>query len=91
MQYVISLAVGIMVGVIYALLHVKSPAPPIVALVGLLGMVIGEAGTSFVSKHFENTSKAPQAMEKQASPVAKPPLARVAAVKQSEETGPSTL
>ncbi|MCU9955246.1 XapX domain-containing protein [Burkholderia sp. BKH01] len=27
---------------LYALLHVRSPAPPLVALVGLLGMVIGE-------------------------------------------------
>ena len=29
-------------GVLYGLLRVKSPAPPIVALLGLLGMVIGE-------------------------------------------------
>ncbi|HDR9486282.1 TPA: DUF1427 family protein [Burkholderia aenigmatica] len=41
-DYVISLAVGLGVGVLYALLHVRSPAPPLVALVGLLGMVIGE-------------------------------------------------
>jgi len=41
-SYLISLAVGILVGVIYAGLKVKSPAPPLVALVGLLGMVIGE-------------------------------------------------
>ena len=38
----ISFAVGLMVGVAYALLRVKSPAPPLVALVGLLGMVWGE-------------------------------------------------
>ena len=38
----ISFAVGLMVGVAYALLRVKSPAPPIVALAGLLGMVWGE-------------------------------------------------
>ena len=31
-------------GLLYASIRVKSPAPPIVALVGLLGMVIGEAG-----------------------------------------------
>jgi XapX domain-containing protein len=36
----VSLAVGL--GVLYGLLRVKSPAPPIVALLGLLGMVIGE-------------------------------------------------
>ncbi len=29
-------------GVIYALLGVRSPAPPIVALVGLLGILVGE-------------------------------------------------
>ena len=40
--YVLSLAVGLLVGVLYYLLNVKSPAPPFVALVGLLGMVIGE-------------------------------------------------
>jgi XapX domain-containing protein len=38
----ISFAVGLGVGVLYGLIRVKSPAPPIVALVGLLGMVIGE-------------------------------------------------
>ncbi|AOE88344.1 XapX domain-containing protein [Ralstonia nicotianae] len=40
--YLISLSVGILVGIIYALLHVRSPAPPTVALIGLLGMLIGE-------------------------------------------------
>jgi XapX domain-containing protein len=40
--YLISIAVGMLVGIIYALLHVRSPAPPAIALVGLLGMLIGE-------------------------------------------------
>ncbi len=40
--YVIALAVGVLVGLIYGLLNVRSPAPPVVALVGLLGMLIGE-------------------------------------------------
>ncbi len=35
----ISFAVGLMVGAVYALLRVRSPAPPLVALAGLLGMV----------------------------------------------------
>ncbi|MDJ0388742.1 DUF1427 family protein [Roseomonas sp. E05] len=39
--YVLSLAAGLLVGVIYALLNVRSPAPP-VALVGLLGILLGE-------------------------------------------------
>jgi XapX domain-containing protein len=40
--YLISLAVGVLVGIIYGLLDVRSPAPPVVALIGLLGMLIGE-------------------------------------------------
>jgi XapX domain-containing protein len=38
----ISFAVGLGVGAIYGLIRVKSPAPPIIALLGLLGMVFGE-------------------------------------------------
>jgi len=37
-----SFAVGVGVGALYGLIRVKSPAPPIVALLGLLGMVLGE-------------------------------------------------
>jgi XapX domain-containing protein len=40
--YLISLGVGVLVGGLYGLLHVSSPAPPFIALVGLLGMLIGE-------------------------------------------------
>jgi len=40
--YVISLAVGLLVGIIYSVLQVRSPAPPAIALIGLLGMLIGE-------------------------------------------------
>ncbi len=40
--YLISFGAGILVGVIYGLLNVRSPAPPIVALIGLLGILIGE-------------------------------------------------
>jgi XapX domain-containing protein len=38
----LSFVVGLGVGVFYGLIRVKSPAPPIVALLGLLGMVFGE-------------------------------------------------
>lgn len=40
--YLLSLAVGLLVGVIYGLLNVRSPAPPVIALVGLLGILVGE-------------------------------------------------
>ncbi|MDR7009989.1 DUF1427 family protein [Paraburkholderia strydomiana] len=39
--YILSLLGGLLAGAIYSLIRVRSPAPPIVALVGLLGMVIG--------------------------------------------------
>jgi XapX domain-containing protein len=40
--YLVSLAAGLLVGVVYSLLQVRSPAPPLVALVGLLGILMGE-------------------------------------------------
>lgn len=41
-MYLISLGAGILAGVLYGLLNVRSPAPPAIALVGLLGMLVGE-------------------------------------------------
>jgi XapX domain-containing protein len=38
----LSFVVGLGVGVLYGIIRVKSPAPPIIALLGLLGMVLGE-------------------------------------------------
>ncbi len=40
--YLLSLGAGLLVGVIYSLLNVRSPAPPLIALVGLLGILVGE-------------------------------------------------
>jgi XapX domain-containing protein len=40
--YVLSLAAGLLVGGVYSLLGVKSPAPPMIALTGLLGILFGE-------------------------------------------------
>ena len=40
--YLLSLGAGLLVGVVYSLLNVRSPAPPVVALVGLLGILVGE-------------------------------------------------
>jgi XapX domain-containing protein len=41
-MYMLSLGAGVMVGVFYSLIEVRSPAPPLVALVGLLGILFGE-------------------------------------------------
>jgi XapX domain-containing protein len=40
--YWVSLAVGLLVGAIYGFLNVRSPAPPVIALIGLLGILLGE-------------------------------------------------
>jgi XapX domain-containing protein len=53
----ISFVVGLLVGVIYGVIRGKSPAPPIVALIGLLGMVLGEqAGVRLLTKKAQNTN-----------------------------------
>lgn len=38
----LSFGAGLVVGVVYSLLGVRSPAPPVVALIGLLGILLGE-------------------------------------------------
>ena len=54
----ISFVVGLGVGVLYGLVRVKSPAPPIVALVGLLGMVLGEPIGTWVHTRKVDVSQA---------------------------------
>jgi XapX domain-containing protein len=49
--YLISLLMGLAVGVAYGLVHVRSPAPPLIALVGLLGMVLGEQAVDMAKRH----------------------------------------
>jgi XapX domain-containing protein len=50
--FVVSLAMGGIVGIVYGLSGVRSPAPPIIALVGLLGMVLGEQAVTLAKSHF---------------------------------------
>lgn len=50
--YSASLAMGLLVGAAYGLVHVRSPAPPLIALIGLLGMVIGEQAVGSVRQAF---------------------------------------
>ncbi|WP_135504165.1 DUF1427 family protein [Roseovarius aestuariivivens] len=49
--YLLSLGVGVGVGVIYGLVSLRSPAPPIIALLGLLGMLAGEAAVHWLKGH----------------------------------------
>lgn len=48
--YLLSLGAGLLVGVIYSLLNVRSPAPPAIALLGLLGMLLGEQVVPIVKR-----------------------------------------
>ena len=52
--FLLSALVGFAVGLFYAAVRVKSPAPPLVALVGLLGMVLGEQAWPWVRALFAN-------------------------------------
>jgi XapX domain-containing protein len=55
----LSFIVGLGVGVLYGLIRVKSPAPPIIALLGLLGMVFGEQLGIWIQAKKLNVSHAP--------------------------------
>lgn len=48
--YLLSLGAGLLVGVIYALLSVRSPAPPAIALIGLMGILLGEQAVPIVKR-----------------------------------------
>ena len=54
----ISFAVGAFVGLLYGVIKVKSPAPPIIALLGLLGMVLGEQVGGWVHSKKVNVAHA---------------------------------
>jgi len=74
----ISLGAGALIGVMYALLKVQSPAPPAVALVGLLGMVIGSAlgGKLF---HSDSTARVPASEQTQVAEEVRPTLTTLSA------------
>ncbi len=44
----LSLGAGLLVGIVYSLLGVRSPAPPVIALIGLAGILMGEQIIPFI-------------------------------------------
>jgi XapX domain-containing protein len=66
MSYLISLGAGLVIGLLYNLVRVQSPAPPLIALAGLLGIVIGEHAIPFVQAQI----RAPDAQTQNVPPVA---------------------
>ena len=66
--YVLSLALGLLVGVIYALFQVRSPAPPVIALVGLLGILLGEQIPPLVKQVFDRDTASTSWLHHQVKP-----------------------
>ncbi|WP_394844791.1 XapX domain-containing protein [Pendulispora brunnea] len=58
--YFLSLGIGVLVGIIYSLFGVRSPAPPLIALLGLLGMLLGEQAVPFAKQRLHPRPDASQ-------------------------------
>lgn len=56
--YLLSLGAGLVVGIVYSLMGVRSPAPPVIALIGLLGILLGEQVAPVVKRLFGSGSVA---------------------------------
>jgi XapX domain-containing protein len=61
MPYVYALISGLLFGIGYGLLGLKSPAPPLIALVGLLGMLGGDQLVTHLKEHLATRSQPPAA------------------------------
>ncbi|WP_144109872.1 DUF1427 family protein [Paraburkholderia sp. BCC1886] len=81
MGYIVSLGVGFGVGLLYWLLKVQSPAPPLIALAGLLGMVLGEHAIPVVKAQLSAQTTVP-AVQPSANPPANPPVRKADAAKE---------
>ena len=83
-SYLVSLALGVLVGAIYALFQVRSPAPPVVALIGLLGILLGEQIPPLIKQAWGREQSASLWLRGQVAPhvfgqlpCAKPPTSQV--------------
>jgi XapX domain-containing protein len=77
--YFLSLEAGLLVGIIYALLGVRSPAPPAIALLGLLGMLVGEQAIPLAKELVQR-----HALARAARPSAQPPTPLVEGEAQND-------
>ena len=70
--YLVSLLMGLAVGAAYGLVQVRSPAPPLIALVGLFGMVLGEQAIDMAKHHFAPPPPAPISIQQAPAEVQAP-------------------
>lgn len=89
MSYLISLGAGIVVGLLYYFSRVQSPAPPLVALAGLLGIVIGEHAIPFVQAQWGQPAQHARRAEPatSAAPAAASPHELVASADAPDRAG----
>lgn len=66
--YLLSIGAGLLVGIVYALLGVRSPAPPVVALVGLLGILVGEQTPPLLKATLKGTAQTAAVLSRQVRP-----------------------
>ena len=64
----LAVGAGLVVGCLYALVGVRSPAPPVVALLGLLGMLGGEGAVLYAQRMWQSP-RSPEARASSAAPV----------------------
>jgi len=88
--YVLSLALGLLVGVIYALFQVRSPAPPVIALVGLLGILLGEQIPPLVKSWVQPDAVATSWLQHQVKPHVFGELPQCAKAGTAAKTGQDT-
>jgi XapX domain-containing protein len=68
--YLASVILGVAVGVVYGLVKIRSPAPPAIALLGLLGMLVGEQAVTLVRSHvFKSSAQLSAAGTKRRPPI----------------------
>ncbi len=51
-NFLLSGAVGLVIGIVYGAIRVNAPAPPLAALFGLLGMLTGQALVGYARTHW---------------------------------------
>jgi len=61
--YILSLAAGLLVGIVYGLINVRSPAPPVIALVGLFGILLGEQVVPLAKRVIEHQAVSASVIE----------------------------